>query len=829
MIPSLHFFNPRLLIFAVLISSALIFSQTAEIPYHSEPYHLESGLHNGTGELGTEPINVFTGTVQLSNVPWLSVYFSKANLGENSYIIIRSLYDNHWQKLDAVTLKQWNYFSAFFNGSAVEVKLFAAPTDYKISFAIDELIVGDWADLYQQESQCGPTDDRVLSNQPATGRLLNIGCTAWIIPNGKFVSAGHCLSGSSANVVQFQVPPSLPGGTIQHPGPEDQYSVNVASKIFVDAGVGNDWGVFEVFPNSITGLMPKVAQGAFWPLVQDLGPDSIRITGYGVDSGVNNQVQQTHLGPNAGSSGTTMRYRTDTEGGNSGSPVIDDFTQRAVGVHTHGGCTSSGGNNNGTSLFNAAFWTAVDQGVGGCSVEAASSPNPADGSSNISINLALLTWTNGSGSVTNELYFGTNPSGLTLVQSGTLATSWAITGGPLNYLTNYYWRVDEIGDTCNTPGVTWSFTTEMDPGLIIDTKFCDDFTAGSGNWTITNDGGVCVWLIIDIATRPYTMPPAAQGNSLSADVDLCGSGTSLLSTATLNNVIDFSTQNYNYAEIVWDNDWRILDASDAAYVEVSTNGGSTWTAVWSFVGIDVRNSHEVVDISSWVLGQSNVRFRLRTVQPFWDWWWVVDNLCIYAHYIIPVEMTSFTAAVAGGNVELNWTTATETNNQGFQVERSNGGEFTSVGYVAGHGTTTETQNYIFTDRDVPVGSYSYRLKQVDFDGTFEYSDVVEAEVAAPVEFALDQNYPNPFNPSTKISFRLAADSKVSLKVFDVLGQEVMTLINNELTAGSHQVDFDASGLNSGVYFYKIEATGNNPANGTGGTNFSDVKKMILTK
>jgi flagellar hook assembly protein FlgD len=88
---------------------------------------------------------------------------------------------------------------------------------------------------------------------------------------------------------------------------------------------------------------------------------------------------------------------------------------------------------------------------------------------------------------------------------------------------------------------------------------------------------------------------------------------------------------------------------------------------------------------------------------------------------------------------------------------------------------------------------------------------------------LDQNYPNPFNPSTKINFRLAADSKVSLKVFDVLGQEVMTLINNDLSAGSHQVDFDASNLNSGVYFYKIEATGNN------GTNFSDVKKMILTK
>ncbi len=221
-------------------------------------------------------------------------------------------------------------------------------------------------------------------------------------------------------------------------------------------------------------------------------------------------------------------------------------------------------------------------------------------------------------------------------------------------------------------------------------------------------------------------------------------------------------------------------------------------------------------------GQANVKFRLRSVQPGWDWWWAVDNFCIYGS-IVPVELTSFVANVNQGNVVLNWSTATETNNQGFQIERSNGGEFQSVGFVEGHGTTTELNNYTFTDRNVPAGNYSYRLKKEDFDGTFEYSQVVEVEVVTPTEFALQQNYPNPFNPSTRISFSLATDSKVSLKVFDVLGQEVMTLINNDLSAGTHQIDFNASRLNSGVYFYKIEASGNN------GTNFTDVKKMILTK
>ena len=456
-----------------------------------------------------------------------------------------------------------------------------------------------------------------------------------------------------------------------------------------------------------------------------------------------------------------------------------------------------------------------------CPVGAPTNPNPPAGASNLPITGNTLSWTNGAGTTQNEVYFNGN-----LVYDGAAVTSRTLAQlgvEPLQYNTPYTWRIVCKDAACGLSGPTWTFTTMDDPLLGIDTKYCDDFTAGSGNWTITNDGGVCVWLIIDITTRPYTMPATASGNALSADVDLCGSGTTLLSTATLNNVIDFTTQNYNYAEIQFDNDWRFLAAADEAHVEVSTNGGSTWTAVWSRVGVNERNTHETVDISSLVLNQSNVRFRLRSVQPGWDWWWVVDNFCIYAHYTVPVELTSFAAVVAGGNVELNWSTATETNNQGFQVERSNGGEFNSVGFVAGYGTTTETQNYIFTDRDVPVGNYSYRLKQVDFDGTFEYSDVVEAEVAAPVEFSLDQNYPNPFNPSTKITFRLAADSKVSLKVFDVLGQEVMTLINNDLSAGSHQVDFDASSLNSGVYFYKIEATANN------GTNFNDVKKMVLTK
>ncbi|RKY91345.1 MAG: hypothetical protein DRQ13_11535, partial [Ignavibacteriae bacterium] len=144
-------------------------------------------------------------------------------------------------------------------------------------------------------------------------------------------------------------------------------------------------------------------------------------------------------------------------------------------------------------------------------------------------------------------------------------------------------------------------------------------------------------------------------------------------------------------------------------------------------------------------------------------------------------------------------------------------------YVDGHGTTTETQEYSYIDNTVETGTFFYRLKQIDFGGRYAYSDVVQVDVVAPANFALEQNYPNPFNPSTKITFILAVDSKVSLKVFDVLGQEVANLINGNVAAGSHEINFNASNVNSGVYFYRIDAAG------VDGANFTSVKKMILTK
>lgn len=188
-------------------------------------------------------------------------------------------------------------------------------------------------------------------------------------------------------------------------------------------------------------------------------------------------------------------------------------------------------------------------------------------------------------------------------------------------------------------------------------------------------------------------------------------------------------------------------------------------------------------------------------------------------WIIPVELSSFTASVAGNDVQLSWITATETNNNGFEIERASsllGWE--KIGFVNGNGTTTETKSYSFIDNQVAAGVYSYRLKQIDFNGTFEYSNIVEVEVSLPQNFELSQNYPNPFNPSTTISFNIPQNTFVILKVYDIIGNEVATLANEEKPAGKYNINFDAGNLSSGIYFYSINA----------GT-FNQVRKMTLIK
>ena len=186
---------------------------------------------------------------------------------------------------------------------------------------------------------------------------------------------------------------------------------------------------------------------------------------------------------------------------------------------------------------------------------------------------------------------------------------------------------------------------------------------------------------------------------------------------------------------------------------------------------------------------------------------------------VPVELTSFTANAADGSVILNWVTATEQNNLGFEVQRRSGENYKTLGFINGHGNSTVAQNYSYTDNSVSSGTYYYRLKQIDYNGAYKYSEEVAVVVVMPSKFVLQQNYPNPFNPSTMITFSVPVDGNVSLTVYNSLGEEVTQLIKENLPAGTYNVEFAAGeNLSSGIYFYQLRAG-----------DFVQSKKMILMK
>lgn len=196
----------------------------------------------------------------------------------------------------------------------------------------------------------------------------------------------------------------------------------------------------------------------------------------------------------------------------------------------------------------------------------------------------------------------------------------------------------------------------------------------------------------------------------------------------------------------------------------------------------------------------------------------VHRRTVQIDVLIPVELTSFEASTDENDVILNWATATEVNNQGFIIQRKGIDNYERVGFVEGYGTTAEIQNYTFIDESVAPGKYHYRLKQMDFDGTFEYSGEIAVEVTQPAEYFLTQNYPNPFNPSTAIKYSIPEDGFVTLKVYDVLGNEVSSLVNEQQQAGEFDIVFDASSLSSGVYYYQLKAG-----------EFTATKKLMLMK
>lgn len=341
--------------------------------------NIDSGWLTSTEDART---TIFSRVVRAPGAGWVRIDLGETTLGappqggRPTVVRFTSILDAAQQPLEQVHLDQWQYSSAYFNGEAVLVEVIADPGAQPSRIRIDGILAGPGVDL---DSICGPTDDRQLSNDPRVGRGWTSGgsanCTVWLIDDcGKcLLAAGHCGPAQA----HFNIPLSTNSGTPVQPPPEDQYAIDMSSMQSQNGGLGNDWMYFGVFRNPITGQLPFERQrtrGFELSLPPAPAGDEIRITGCGITSSPVhpswNRAQKTHVGPYVQFTGTTVRYATDTTSGNSGSPVIHERTGRAIGIHTHGGCTSTGGSNAGTGLNNAGLQAALTNPRGVCAISA---------------------------------------------------------------------------------------------------------------------------------------------------------------------------------------------------------------------------------------------------------------------------------------------------------------------------------------------------------------------------------------------------------------------------------------------------------------------------
>jgi PKD repeat protein/predicted small secreted protein len=370
-----------------------------------------------------------------------------------------------------------------------------------------------------------------------------------------------------------------------------------------------------------------------------------------------------------------------------------------------------------------------------------------------------------------------------------------------------------VSDGTNSDSETKAdYINVHDPNLVI--AFNEQFN-NMNCWTAIGPLGSTNWTV-ETSNNAEGSPPSELQFSWSPEFD----GLSKFRSC---NIITPITGTEHHLTLKHMCDW-FDDPAPFMGIGVSYDNGNTYSTIWQFQPTGNVDPETIFSSFTPTSGTFQLVLYINGNSYNIDYWYVDD---IQVDYVVPVELTSFTAAAANGQVILNWTTATETNNQGFEIERSlksdvgsQNSDWTKIGFVAGFGTTTEPKSYSFID-DLSLNnsqSFSYRLKQIDFDGTIEYSEVINVNVEVPLDYTLEQNYPNPFNPNTTIKYSIAEDGFVKIAVYNNLGEEVASLVNNNQKAGRYEVNFNASDLSSGVYFYLFKAG-----------EFISTKKMILLK
>jgi hypothetical protein len=331
----------------------------------------------------------------------------------------------------------------------------------------------------------------------------------------------------------------------------------------------------------------------------------------------------------------------------------------------------------------------------------------------------------------------------------------------------------------------------------------NDFGSAAYLYTLNISTGVLTVVgQIQNADLPVAMAIDCDGNAYIINVEFGISSTAILNSLNLTTAVA--------TEI--GTDLGLTDVSgfsqDMDFDPVDEN--LYWSGYWSSGFFSEGGSFRLVDEATGTSTEIAAFGQFETITGF-----NVNAVCP----TVPVELKSFTTSVYDNNVLLNWNTATETNNSGFNVERkSSASDWVNIGFVAGFGTTTESHSYSYNDTELNTGSYTYRLKQVNYDGSFEYSDEVEVDITNLSGYELAQNYPNPFNPSTTIEFSIPNSELVNVVVYNALGEKVVDLVNSILPAGQQKLFFNAAGLASGIYIVKMKAG-----------NFTETRKMNLMK
>lgn len=324
----------------------------------------------------------FAEVIHIPDGQWMRVHFESVELsgsvldGTGSFLRITSLQDGAYQVLDETSLAQWSNTSAYFNGNLLLVELLVHSSEKTATnrIVIREVLTNA-SDGGTTLSICDGVDLRELSNDPRDARTLPGGCTSWLFNERHYclLTAGHCAA-SATSVVEFNVPLQASNGGWIFAHPNDQYAIDASSKQTLNNPCANDWSYFGAFPNSNTGLTMLQAQGASYPLASTVPAalnQDVRVRGYGTTTSPVphswNRAQKEHAGPLILSSGTTLRYRLDTTGGNSGSAIVDVESGVAIGIHTCGGCSISGGSNVGTTIDHPELQNALINPLGVCS------------------------------------------------------------------------------------------------------------------------------------------------------------------------------------------------------------------------------------------------------------------------------------------------------------------------------------------------------------------------------------------------------------------------------------------------------------------------------